>query len=337
MKSNKKILLSIGIPTWNRSIELSNCLESIIVQLLSNSELIDLVEIIIANNASTDTTRVDTKKLISKHSQINISYIEHNFNKGFDKNLDSIFKKSKGEFVWIMGDDDALIEGSLIKVTNQINKNNPDLGILFANYKSFDSDLLNEIFYEDLFFRKLNNSKLFSNYVDMYKFTNMLGFSLISTNIISKKLWNIYVEKSIEKSLIIHSYVQFEIFTRNYNIYIFKEPLVKYRTNNNKGRYIKDVNDDPFKLNYSAFLLLKKYKSRLKRSIWNNEMKREVFRIINGILYFKLNRIYFSKKLVFKNILKNIGLNPISFLIITTLVLPHRFLVILKSLKNTFK
>lgn len=49
-----KVLVSIGIPTYNRASTLRRTLESVIAQDYAN------LEIIISDNASTDETQADT-------------------------------------------------------------------------------------------------------------------------------------------------------------------------------------------------------------------------------------------------------------------------------------
>ena len=107
------ILLTIGIPTWNRSKELIECLNSINSQLHGNTNLINCTEILISNNASTDNTKSKVLNYSSQYPDLNITYVEHLKNIGFDRNVDNIFKKAKGKYVWTLSDDDLLKENSI--------------------------------------------------------------------------------------------------------------------------------------------------------------------------------------------------------------------------------
>ncbi|RYX87271.1 glycosyltransferase family 2 protein, partial [bacterium] len=102
-----KPLLTIGIPTYNRAKYLDRCLNSILMQF---DGLEKDIELIIANNASTDYT----KEIINQYSEkMKIDYYEREVNLGPDSTCSLCFEKANGKYVWVLGDDEYLIEGSL--------------------------------------------------------------------------------------------------------------------------------------------------------------------------------------------------------------------------------
>ncbi len=93
-------LVSVGIPTYNRSIQLQRAIESVLKQDYLN------IEVIISDNASTDNTLEVCSALAKQDSRI--SYIRQSANHGAMKNFIEVLEHSKGEFFMWLGDDDFL-------------------------------------------------------------------------------------------------------------------------------------------------------------------------------------------------------------------------------------
>ena len=122
------ILLSICVPTYNRAACLDLALARISHQIKESGR--QDIEVLVANNASTD----NTQEIINKHKKAN-PYIEtftHNNNIGPDRNFISLVAAAKGRYCWIFGDDDILMDGALLEVTG-ILANNADLGLLHVS------------------------------------------------------------------------------------------------------------------------------------------------------------------------------------------------------------
>lgn len=92
-------LVSVGIPTYNRSIGLNRTLVSIIKQTYSN------LEIIISNNFSSDPEVERVAKSFS-NSDSRIKYYKQSENIGNANNFKFVLEKSKGQyFMWAPDDD----------------------------------------------------------------------------------------------------------------------------------------------------------------------------------------------------------------------------------------
>ena len=121
--STQCVLLTIAIPTFNRV----ECLELLIDSLcgeLDRSRIdLTLVEILICDNHSTDGTSLFLKNL----SRPELKVISHDSNYGADFNVRSCFDNAKGRFVWIIGDDDLPMVGSLRPIIKTLINFNPDL------------------------------------------------------------------------------------------------------------------------------------------------------------------------------------------------------------------
>ncbi len=115
---NKKIL-SILIPTYNRERYLDNCLNSIFFQL--DDELNEKIEIIVSNNASEDNTKMVMEKY-KKYNNVDYKYSSNLTNLGFDGNFYKLVNEANGRFCWILGDNEFLLENSLKKIVDILEK-----------------------------------------------------------------------------------------------------------------------------------------------------------------------------------------------------------------------
>ncbi len=105
-----KPILSICIPTFNRDSFLRQCLESIVRQF-DNEQVRANVEIVISDNGSSDNTGLVAREYQKNYP--NIAYIRNLENLGVDRNILQVVDMARGEYVWLLGDDDALFEDSL--------------------------------------------------------------------------------------------------------------------------------------------------------------------------------------------------------------------------------
>jgi Flp pilus assembly protein TadD len=162
-------LLSICIPTFNRADFLIQCLESFVAQISEKSQ--KTFEIVIVDNASTD----DTKPRLSPFLKYGyIRYFRNGMNKGAELNVVESVGRAKGEYVWIFGDDDLILDGALKKVLNYLSANRFDL--FLTNKVVKNRDLTKTVL------EKQNNTSgdiAFSDVMDlccMFGFYTQLGF-----------------------------------------------------------------------------------------------------------------------------------------------------------------
>lgn len=108
--------ISICIPTHNRSDSLANCLKSITIASRNNLERI---EVCVSDNASTD----DTSEVIKKAQQfLSITYHRNDVNLGIPNNFLNVVSLAKGEFVWLVGDDDLLLPDTFDRLLPLLDK-----------------------------------------------------------------------------------------------------------------------------------------------------------------------------------------------------------------------
>ena len=113
-----EILLSICIPTYNRANFLRSCLSAIMIQITEDLP----VEILISDNCSPDNTQ-DIIKFYSTCPKIrSFKQIE---NIGPLKNILNLVKNhARGEFCWIIGDDDYILNGGIRSVVKILQEHN---------------------------------------------------------------------------------------------------------------------------------------------------------------------------------------------------------------------
>lgn len=126
--------LTIGIPTYNGGKYLSDAIDSVLCQLPDIHGV--RIEILISDNASTDRTSDIVKKYIIDYPGT-ITYIINKINVGYDRNVDNLFKVALGEYVWLLGDDDMLAPGSIIKFL-KILKEYKDVAIFVFPFSTLD-------------------------------------------------------------------------------------------------------------------------------------------------------------------------------------------------------
>lgn len=120
------IKLSICIPTYNRAQHLSNCLQSLISMRRPKGFQF---EICISDNGSND----NTKEIVDKAKEdIDINYSNNKSNLGIARNFLKVVSMAKGEFVWLIGDDDLLLPHTL-----------DTLEVLFKRHKSVNFFYIN--------------------------------------------------------------------------------------------------------------------------------------------------------------------------------------------------
>lgn len=125
-------LLSISIPTYNRSKKLEQCLRHIVCQF-ENEQVKNAVEIVVSDNASDDDTAQVVKKF--QESFDNIQYFRNENNLGIDKNIINSVVRANGKYCWHIGDDDFIANGSLKFLIEFLSKK--EISVLTVDYRFF--------------------------------------------------------------------------------------------------------------------------------------------------------------------------------------------------------
>jgi virginiamycin A acetyltransferase len=93
-------ILTIGVPTYNRSHYLKKCLESLAESVGNDKRF----EIMIADNASTDNTPQIIESYTNRYS--NFVSVRQSSNIGATRNFQYLWRNARGKYVLLVGDDD---------------------------------------------------------------------------------------------------------------------------------------------------------------------------------------------------------------------------------------
>ena len=123
--------ISICIPTYNRAESLANCLNSIAIAAKKH---VGRFEVCVSDNGSDD----DTSNIIKKAAQsLEMNYHRNEKNLGIPRNFIQVVSMAKGEFVWLIGDDDLLLPDTFDRLLPLLADNK---GIDFFYLNSFHLD-----------------------------------------------------------------------------------------------------------------------------------------------------------------------------------------------------
>lgn len=122
--SNPRI--SVVVFTFNRAKLVFDCIESICNQSFKD------VEIIVSDNCSED----NTEEMVRSIDDPRIRYFKNLTNLGLRGNLEAGTSHAVGEIVYLMGDDDLLLEDALQDTWNAFVKH-PDIGMVSRPYYWF--------------------------------------------------------------------------------------------------------------------------------------------------------------------------------------------------------
>lgn len=288
-------LLSVCIPTYNRANYLPTCLDSIVSEF-KNNEVFNKVEIVIADNASTDNTTEIVKKYQEKYS--NIIYFRNERNIGFDRSFTKLIEKATGKYCLSIGDDDAFFEGALPLILEKIKGSN--IPFFSLNFWGYDSELKNPVLphpnfkiSKDIYYNRL------SDYIKSIKeYTNLVGvFVGLSTQLFLREPWVTFPEK--EKyfdTLAVHMYVNLSIF-KNSPFLIIKEPIIKTRSSNIRWDVFDGLGTIQGRV-ISTIKIVKWIKELFNLPIPNTRI----------YIYFYIREYWFTFKEILKKILMKIGL-----------------------------
>ena len=120
-------LLSVCISTYNRAEWLAASLKNW-EALYPNS--LPEVEFLVCDNTSTDHTPEVIKPYLNRSD---FSYYRNNHNVGMLGNLRQTAHYAKGQYIWILGDDDLLMPGSIEQVLDNLNSH-PQVSLIYLNY-----------------------------------------------------------------------------------------------------------------------------------------------------------------------------------------------------------
>ena len=209
--------LSICIATYNRGAFIGETLDSILVQMEPG------VEIIVVDGASPDDTPAIMAGYTQHHSCVR--YFREQVNSGVDADFDKAVGYAKGEYCWLMTDDDLLKPGAITRVIAALG--NEELIIANSEVRNVD---LSEIFEA----RRLSIEfdKVYSAADREAMFAETATYlSFIGCVIIRRSTWIVRERSCYYGSLFIHVGVIFQHPPVS-SVRVIAEPLITIRYGN---------------------------------------------------------------------------------------------------------
>ncbi|SEC35730.1 glycosyltransferase family 2 protein [Terriglobus roseus] len=120
--SEHRPLLTIAIPTFNRAVFLQELLELLVPQLENVAD----IELIVCNNASTDSTTEVVDAYLPAGDQ-RFRRIVNESNIGSDANFVKCFREARGKYFWLFGDDDIIRPGAIACIMGHLRSGEYDL------------------------------------------------------------------------------------------------------------------------------------------------------------------------------------------------------------------
>jgi abequosyltransferase len=299
------LILSICIPTYNRSFYLGQLLNELFLQL---NDFRDEVEICVSDNGSNDDTIEILESWKCKFE--NFKYSSNNSNLGPDLNYQKVVELSAGKFVWFFGSDD-LPEVGAIESLLSILRIKANLGILIFNRNDYDihMNFIDSRFWlsEDIknFEFLLADEISFIKYLDCSKSLGAI-FSYLSSIVFLREIWvckdNV---TEFNNSAYSHAFILLNAFLEDNNsnfIFLYcANQFVKNRTNNDS---FLTTPKKRLLLDYKGY---RKIASKLGLSgqlgnsfikVLSREHPYNV--LINSLSFYRLNKVEF--KLITENI-----------------------------------
>lgn len=210
--------LSICIATYNRGKFIGETLDSILSQMQPG------VELIVVDGASPDNTPEVMAQYLSRYPEIR--YYREQENSGIDRDYDKAVGYARGEYCWLMTDDDLLCSGSVSRVLDSIDANT-DLVVVNSEVRNADfSKSLESRFLKfagDREYAAMDGEKFFS------EVANYLSF--IGGVVIKRNLWLERDRSSYYGTLFIHVGIIFQHPPIN-RVKVIADPLIIIRYGN---------------------------------------------------------------------------------------------------------
>lgn len=124
--TEKKIKISVCVPTYNMGKFIGRTIESVLAQTFKE------FEIIISDNNSSD----DTEQIVENYKDARISYFRNQANVGFTKNLELCRQKAAGDIIFLLSAK-SLISKDALENTYQAFQLSTDIGAVTRPYYWF--------------------------------------------------------------------------------------------------------------------------------------------------------------------------------------------------------
>jgi glycosyltransferase involved in cell wall biosynthesis len=212
------VKLSICISTYNRGAFIGETVDSIIAQLEPD------VELIVVDGASPDNTPDVMGKYLLRHPEIR--YFRERENSGIDRDYDKAISYARGEYCWLMTDDDLLMPRAINTLLCVLNESHD---LIVVNAETWNSDFSRMIkarhlqIYQDRCYKQGDHEALF---VDAFSYLSYIGGVVIK-----RSFWLARKREPYYGTLFVHLGVIYQSPPVD-SAYLVSEPVIKLRFGN---------------------------------------------------------------------------------------------------------
>ena len=224
-KLKKQPLLTIIIPTYNRSNYISKLLKNLKDQIIGKE---DKVKVLILDNCSTDSTKSEVEKFTKSNNYF--LYIKNESNIGPDGNFLKGFKNVFSNYFWFIGDDDLPRKGFIKLLINFLLNNSPSLIYLPSLWdKNIETNKLDEL--SNVEFCQ-NNLKFFAK--KTHVFSTFISSWIIRKSELPKSLKKI---ESLKNTNFIQLGWILPLYKEKSKLFIVNQKVILASKGNTRGGY----------------------------------------------------------------------------------------------------
>lgn len=220
MKNTRRELLSVLIPTCNRSDYLHQCLASILPQALELG-----IDVYVSDNASIDTTQQVLSEFTLQYP--NLTVHTHEQNVGHDLNHLHLLSRCRSKYAWLLGDDDVPLDNSLSQISSFLRDNTQtELLLLNAYLTDHNLKVMGTQFINGVPGKVNDCLSLIHSYHDKLTF----GMLIVSLDHMQLTRTDKYIGTAHLYGGLIYDYLASTYKQHAHNeIYIYRKPLVLLR------------------------------------------------------------------------------------------------------------
>lgn len=214
--------ISVLIPAYNHENYIKDAIDSVLNQSYANFELL------ITDDCSTD----NTVQIIKSYSDVRITGIFFSENQGTIRALNHLLRMAKGEYIAVLGSDDVWERNKLEKQLEVLERDS-NLAACFswATIINQNSEILDDELVFPIHIFNGENSDRHQALREFY----VSGNHFCHSSVLIRKSVH---EKIGKYNLAYRQLHDFDLWVRlllEYNVFMIKEPLVKYRFIQNAG------------------------------------------------------------------------------------------------------
>ena len=231
------MILTISIPTYNRTQELEDLLEEVLSQVQEAPA--GTVDVLVSDNASTDGTArmVDSMRRKFAERSVELRCVCNDENIGFSRNVINAVGKSDGEFVLVMGDDDSLEPHSIGFLLEAIDRHR-DADLLFLRSTEYASDLSRRV--SSVTDGDAVGEQIYGDGVEYIYSKRGYPSALVSGYVVRKAAWISSMPDDFAYSICVHMLAAGRLLLRHSRAVEIKRPCIKYRGGQQNTTWSRD-------------------------------------------------------------------------------------------------